>query len=80
MNLRLVMATRPQPASVLASFGVSGQPVPLESGQGSSWRVGEAVLKPLDLAEAELARQAEVLASITCDGFRVAHPLWARDG
>jgi uncharacterized protein (TIGR02569 family) len=38
------------------------------------------VLKPLDLAEPELDWQTQLLASISCDGFRVAHPLRARDG
>jgi uncharacterized protein (TIGR02569 family) len=74
------MAAQLPPPSVLAAFRVAGTPVPLEGGQGSSWRVGEAVLKPLDLGEPELVWQAEVLASISCDGFRVAHPLRAQDG
>ena len=45
-----------------------------------SWRVAGLVLKPIDRAEPELEWQAEVLASIGCDGFRVAHPLRAADG
>jgi uncharacterized protein (TIGR02569 family) len=73
------VASRP-PASVLAAFRVSGTPVPLEGGQGSSWRVGDAVLKPLDLAEEELEWQAELFASISCDGLRVPRPLRAADG
>lgn len=68
------------PFSVLAAFGVSGTPVALEGGQGASWHVGDAVLKPLDLAEDERAWQAEVFASSSCEGFRAAHPLRARDG
>jgi uncharacterized protein (TIGR02569 family) len=74
------MATQAPPSSVLTAFGVSGSPVPLEGGQASSWRVGEAVLKRLDLAEPELEWQAEAFASISCDGFRVPHPLRATDG
>ena len=74
------MATLPPPPSVLAAFGFSGTPVSLEGGQGSSWRIENAVLKPLDLGEQELAWQAEIFASIYCDGFRVAHPLRAQDG
>ena len=66
--------------SVLAAFGVAGTPTPLEAGQGTSWRVSEAVLKPLDLPEADLAWQADLFASISGDGFRVAHPLRTRDG
>ena len=38
------------------------------------------MLKPLDLEEPELAWQAEVFASISCHGFRVAHPLQAGNG
>lgn len=75
-----MIAAQPPPTPVLAGFDVSGTPVSLEGGQGSSWRAGEAVLKPLDLAEAELAWQEELFASISCDGFRVARPLRARDG
>jgi uncharacterized protein (TIGR02569 family) len=74
------MAKGPPPTSVLAAFGVAGTPVALEGGQRLSWRVGGAVLKPLDAVEPELAWQAEVFASISCDGFRVAHPLRAQDG
>jgi uncharacterized protein (TIGR02569 family) len=73
------VASRP-PAPVLAAFGVSGTPVPLAGGQGSSWRVGDAVLKPLDLAEEEHEWHAELLASITCDGFRVPRPLRGANG
>jgi uncharacterized protein (TIGR02569 family) len=65
----------PPPASVLAAFGVSGTPVRLAGGQGSSWRVGDAVLKPLDLSEEQLAWQAAVSRSISRDDFRVSNPL-----
>lgn len=74
------MASQSPPSQVLSAFGVSGTPVPLEGGQGSSWRVSEAVLKPLDLAEPELEWQAQLFASISCDEFRVARPLRASDG
>src|SRR5581483_9169419 len=74
------MPSQPPPLSVLAAFDVAGTPVRLEGGQGSSWRVGEAVFKPLDLEEPELAWQAAVLAAIHCDDFRVAHPLRTQTG
>jgi uncharacterized protein (TIGR02569 family) len=74
------MATQSLPTSVLAAFGVAGMPVPLEGGQGTSWRVGDAVLKPLDLPESELAWQADVFASISADGVRVAQPLRTQEG
>jgi uncharacterized protein (TIGR02569 family) len=68
------------PASVLAAFGAAGVPEPLAGGQGSSWRVGDLVLKPLDMSEQELRWLEVVLGAIRCDGFRVAPPLRARDG
>jgi uncharacterized protein (TIGR02569 family) len=37
-------------------------------------------LKPLDLSEEQLMWQADVFASISCDGFRVSHPLRAAGG
>ena len=52
----------------------------LAGGQGSSWRADEVVLKPVDLGGPELEWQAELFGSISCDGFRVARPLRARDG
>ncbi|MEN3281630.1 MAG: hypothetical protein V7607_2770 [Solirubrobacteraceae bacterium] len=52
----------------------------LDGGQGSSWRVGETVLKPLAMAEDELAWQAHTNERIVCLGFRVAAPLRAADG
>jgi len=74
------MAAAPPPTSVLKGFGLSGRPVRLQGGQGSSWRAAGTVLEPLDLTEAQLAWQEEVLASIRCDGFRIARPLRAQDG
>jgi uncharacterized protein (TIGR02569 family) len=41
--------------------------------------VGDVVFKRLDLAEEELAWQAGLFASISCDGFRVPEPLRAKD-
>jgi uncharacterized protein (TIGR02569 family) len=54
--------------------------VPLEGGEGSSWLVGDLVLKPLDQSQEMLTWQAELLGSIRCDGFRVARPRRALDG
>ena len=67
-------------AAVLAAFGAAGEPESLGGGQGSSWRAGEIVLKPLDTSEEELAWLEDVLGSLRCDGFRVALPLRAVDG
>lgn len=36
-------------ADVLAAFGAQGEPVALEGGQGAVWRVGDVVIKALDM-------------------------------
>jgi uncharacterized protein (TIGR02569 family) len=59
---------------------VTGTPLALDGGRGSSWQVGDVVLKPLDVAEDELAWRAETYERIACDGFRVAAPVRAADG
>jgi uncharacterized protein (TIGR02569 family) len=74
------VARRRPPIEVLSAFGVAGEPVALEGGQGSSWRAGDVVLKPVVLSEPELEWQAGVLASISGDGFRLPRPRRARDG
>ena len=68
------------PAAALCAFGIAGTALQLAGGQGSSWRVGDVVLKPADRSEPELEWQAEVLASISCDGFRVPRARRAQDG
>jgi uncharacterized protein (TIGR02569 family) len=69
------------PVSVLEAFGVSA-PKPLAGGQGTAWRCGDLVLKPLDQAMSpeELEWQGALLDDVDCDGFRVAHLRHARDG
>jgi uncharacterized protein (TIGR02569 family) len=74
------MASDPPSRGVLAAFGAVEPPTPLGGGQGTAWRSGEIVFKPLDMTEAELAWQAEVLDSLACDGFRIARPVRAADG
>jgi hypothetical protein len=56
------------PADILARFGVSARPERLRGGQGTAWRVGDIVLKPLDMSIDALRWQAAVLASVVCDG------------
>jgi uncharacterized protein (TIGR02569 family) len=68
------------PVEAIEAFGAAGRPARIDGGQGASWRVGDFVLKRVDLSEAELEWQAAVFASILCDGFRVSHPRRARDG
>ena len=50
-----------------------GEPEPLGGGQGSAWRSGDLVLKPLDWAMSpeELEWQGAVLGAVRQDGFRV---------
>ena len=74
-------AGSPPPGSeVLTAYGLSGRPVPLAGGQGTSWRVGPAVLKPLDMEPADLAWHADVLARLRGRGdFRVSEPLPTTD-
>jgi uncharacterized protein (TIGR02569 family) len=70
----------PPPRTTLAAFEFDGRPQPLAGGQGTAWRAGDVVLKPLDMSVAALRWQAEVLESVEPDGFRVAPPLRSRDG
>jgi hypothetical protein len=67
-----VGATKAPPAHVLEAFGAVGELALLPGGTGRSWRAGSLVLKPLDHPANEIAWQADVLASIEEDGFRVA--------
>lgn len=81
-------AARVRPdGAVLAAFGLGGEPEPLPGGQGTSWLVGEAVLKPFDrtqpsgLALSALRWQAEVLTRLDGrDDLRVSVPLPTADG
>lgn len=68
------------PPEVVASFGGTGQAIPLPGGQGRTWQAGDVALKPGGLpAEAEWA--AEVLSGMAEDArFRVARPVRAADG
>ena len=47
----------------------------LPGGTGRTWRAGPLVLKPLDRARAEIEWQADVLARVRENGFRVAPPV-----
>jgi uncharacterized protein (TIGR02569 family) len=78
--VRVSSALARPPAEVLAAFAVSARPEPLCGGQGTAWRAGDVVLKPLDMSIDALRWQAEVLGSVEPDGFRVAAPLRSQDG
>ncbi len=65
---------------VLRAFALSGTPVPVVGGRGRSVRVGDAVLKPPDGTAELVDGQAEIMAAVREDGFRVARPLRTTDG
>ena len=67
-------------AAVLAAFAVGGRPERLAGGQGTAWRAGDVVLKPLDMSLEALRWQAEVRGAVACDDLRVAAPLRSGDG
>lgn len=58
------------PATVLAAFGLVGPAVRLSGGQGTSWRVGEVVLKP-DVDATFQEWLGTQLATIQQRGFRL---------
>src|SRR5690348_12800408 len=75
---------RPGPA-VLASFGVSADPVSLPGGEGTAWRAGQAVLKPVGDPRvarwtADLYRDLGPLTACRDAGFRVPRPLGTAAG
>jgi uncharacterized protein (TIGR02569 family) len=71
---------RRPPGAALEAFGAAGEPVAAEGGQGTSWIVGDQVLKPLDRELEDLVWQADLFASLRSEGFRVALPRRAADG
>ena len=66
---------------MLAAFGLTARPERLTGGQGTSWRVGDAVLKPDDAPPAYLAWRARVLDRLAGrPDLRVPAPLRSRTG
>ncbi len=69
------------PPAVLTEYGLMGSPVPLPGGQGTTWRVGEAVIKPLDMEPSLVQWHGALLSRF--DGrydFRVSVPLQTTAG
>ncbi|MPQ97077.1 hypothetical protein GB931_03875 [Modestobacter sp. I12A-02628] len=64
----------PPPDSVLTAFGLTGPATRLPGGQGTTYAVDGAVLKPAGSAVAA-EWTADVTAALEPDGFRVATPL-----
>ena len=74
------------PPSVIAGFGLEGEPQPLPGGEGMTVRVGGAVLKLVHDVD-EAAWTQELLASVDPDAFRTPEPIaspasgvWVIDG
>ena len=63
----------------MRQFGVEARPEQLPGGQGTSWRAGALVFKPVG-DEADARWLAETLASLAQDGYRLAEPVPTRDG
>jgi len=75
------MAAAPVPPSldVRRAFGAVGSATRFAQGQGTTYRIGDLVLKPtLDAREAEWT--GSVLNDIVEDGFRVARPIRSAEG
>ena len=71
----------PPPKFVLSAFNLAGTPEPLRGGMSATWRVGDTVVKALDVTPEVAIGTAEIVERIEVDGrFRVARPRRARDG
>ncbi|NKB65785.1 MAG: phosphotransferase [Candidatus Latescibacteria bacterium] len=69
----------PPSEDVVHAFGAAGSPQLLDGGQGQTFRVGDAVLKPL--SDKPMTHWvAQVMSTLEEDGFRVARPRRARTG
>ncbi|MGE3074527.1 MAG: phosphotransferase [Dehalococcoidia bacterium] len=68
----------PPPPAVLEAFRASAVPAPLQGGQGTSFRAGSIVLKPVEFPYDEAS--ARLFEQLEGDGFRVPKPVRARDG
>jgi uncharacterized protein (TIGR02569 family) len=69
----------PPPAAALAAFQVGDAPVNLRGGRGETWATDRVVLKPADDVE-QAAWIASLVTRVEQRGFRLAHPVAARDG
>jgi len=75
----MLFAVSEPSAAVLHAFGVDGPTHVLRGGQGSTYRVGDIVVKRVDDA-AETAWTCEVLTRLRPDGFRISEPVQTIDG
>src|SRR6266567_9069868 len=70
--------TYPQ-QKILDAFGALEKPILLPGGQGTTFRAGSIILKPISNSE-EYAWIAENMNTIQQEGFRVAQHLKTKDG
>jgi uncharacterized protein (TIGR02569 family) len=69
------------PRHVLEAFRSTADPAPLAGGQGTAWRSGDVVVKPLkSMSIEELEWQGSLLEAVVEDGFRVSRLVRAVDG
>lgn len=64
---------------VLNAFGIKENPIQLTGGQGTSFRAGNIVLKPVENEE-ETNCLANLTSKIIERGFRIARPIKTKDG
>jgi uncharacterized protein (TIGR02569 family) len=66
---------------VLTGFALTASPEPLPGGENRAWRVGDVVLKPVDVPDAQLEWQASLYESLRDEEqFRVPGVIRASDG
>jgi uncharacterized protein (TIGR02569 family) len=67
----------PPSADTLASFGLTGTPIPIPGGRGLCYRIGEVIFKPCDdSAETQwLSQLSTTLLSLSPTAYRLAMPL-----
>ncbi len=75
-------ASHPRPsATALAAFGLHEPPVPLDGLDSSAWRVGDVVLKKLDIPLAQLDWQASLFDQLQGQtAFRIPLAVRSSDG
>lgn len=69
------------PTHVLEAFGAAGPALKLPGGRGTTWRVGDVVLKPLDVLPGELEWLHRITRADTSpDEIRLSLPMMSRKG
>jgi len=64
---------------ILEAFSIHGTPIKLSGGQGTSFKAGNVVLKPVENEE-ETNCLAELTSNILEKGFRIARPIKTKSG